>query len=50
MHGKGYLSMDVAKESEVADTEGSTATAATMTAGCTVGWWIYIIKTKIKII
>ena len=25
-HGKGYLSMDVAKESKVADTKGSTAT------------------------
>jgi len=28
-HGKGYLSMDVAKESEVADTKGSTATLCT---------------------
>jgi len=28
MHGKAYLSMDVATESEVADTEGSTATGA----------------------
>jgi hypothetical protein len=26
MHGKAHLSMDVATESEVADTEGSTAT------------------------
>ena len=26
MHGKAYLPMDVATESEVADTEGSTAT------------------------
>ena len=28
MHGKAYLSMDVATESEVADTEGSTASGA----------------------
>ena len=28
VHGKAYLSMDVATESKVADTEGSTATGA----------------------
>ena len=34
MHGKAHLSMDVATESEVADTEGSTATTVSqMLAG-----------------
>jgi hypothetical protein len=31
MHGKAHLAMDVATESEVADTKGSTATLAVST-------------------
>jgi hypothetical protein len=38
MHGKAHLSMDVATESEVADTEGSTATTCRLEVGKGRGW------------